>query len=563
MPPSRRMGATPEMLYEALQQPVSSPTMLSDSGVATTALQSEIRPTSRVCEKHSWIDEKLQALLDRLDDEEARLLKAVTDGEIWARRSRDEYQDAETAYTTAKEMKKAADDAVKQAVIKVTETESALKTARALYNKMVKELSLELENLNADVELIKELIALIEELHAVTKGKPAVLQQEFMDKARRLASKMSTPKLRQQTMAAVSSLAEYEESNEVKAVLEELLSDANNRIGEINKQLAQLREDVRNAEDAHNKAKDDLQDALEKQTDAAQELAKHDPLEIARLKGVWEQAELSLKQARIRYDTDRKRFDREREIIGKIMAKIDANCAGAATPKELTPAQEWEGRTLIGKRDTTIAAGSAEHTIIMALEWTAQKTNDWDFLMVYGQEMGNSDHWVVRPDSLTTNFGAFSHDANNQVVLGMPDKASFMVIASKFSHVVDGVGFYHVYVKTPEDGTVWQVKHNVPINIAEKKIKIGKGYNGKIYKTQLFEGALDSGKIAFQMAALEKKYSTLGARVRTGIDGFTDGLKNARDTVKEHIGNVVVHVHQHATNVANAFKNVANKLKFW
>jgi len=125
MPPSRRMGATPEMLYEALQQPVSSPTMLSDSGVATTALQSEIRPTSRVCEKHSWIDEKLQALLDRLDDEEARLLKAVTDGEIWARRSRDEYQDAETAYTTAKEMKKAADEAVKQAVIKVTETESA------------------------------------------------------------------------------------------------------------------------------------------------------------------------------------------------------------------------------------------------------------------------------------------------------------------------------------------------------------------------------------------------------------------------------------------------------
>jgi hypothetical protein len=46
----------------------------------------------------------------------------------------------------------------------------------------------------------------------VCQGKPAVLQQEFMDKARRLASKMSTPKLRQQTMAAVSSLAEYEES---------------------------------------------------------------------------------------------------------------------------------------------------------------------------------------------------------------------------------------------------------------------------------------------------------------------------------------------------------------
>ena len=74
---------------------------------------------------------------------------------------------------------------------------------------------------------------------------------------------------------------------------------------------------------------------------------------------------------------------------------------------------------------------------------------------------------------------------------------------------------------------------------------------------------MDSGKIAFQMAALEKKYSTLGARVRTGIDGFTDGLKNARDTVKEHIGNVVVHVHQHAKNVANAFQNVANKFKLW
>ena len=125
MPPSRRMGATPEMLYEALQQPSSSPTMLSDSGVATTALQSEFTPTSKVCEKHSWIDEKLQSLLDRLDDEEARLLQAVTDGDIWERTSRDEYQNAEVAYETAKAAKKNADEAVKQALEKVTETESA------------------------------------------------------------------------------------------------------------------------------------------------------------------------------------------------------------------------------------------------------------------------------------------------------------------------------------------------------------------------------------------------------------------------------------------------------
>jgi len=39
-----------------------------------------------------------------------------------------------------------------------------------------------------------------------------VLQQQFMDKARRLASRLSTPKLREQTLAAVTSLAEYKES---------------------------------------------------------------------------------------------------------------------------------------------------------------------------------------------------------------------------------------------------------------------------------------------------------------------------------------------------------------
>ena len=33
-----------------------------------------------------------------------------------------------------------------------------------------------------------------------------------MDKARRLASRLSTPKLREQTLAAVTSLAEYKES---------------------------------------------------------------------------------------------------------------------------------------------------------------------------------------------------------------------------------------------------------------------------------------------------------------------------------------------------------------
>ena len=39
-----------------------------------------------------------------------------------------------------------------------------------------------------------------------------MLQQQFMDKARRLASRLSTPKLREETLAAVTSLAEYKES---------------------------------------------------------------------------------------------------------------------------------------------------------------------------------------------------------------------------------------------------------------------------------------------------------------------------------------------------------------
>ena len=132
--------------------------------------------------------------------------------------------------------------------------------------------------------------------------------------------------------------------SDVKAVLEELLRDANTRIGEINAQVVQLHQDVTNAEAAHDQAKDDLQKALGDQSDATQELAKHNPLKIAMLKGTWSQAELSLKQARTRYHTDRKRFEREREIIGRIMTKIDANCAGAAAPTELTPAQVVHGK---------------------------------------------------------------------------------------------------------------------------------------------------------------------------------------------------------------------------
>ena len=135
--------------------------------------------------------------------------------------------------------------------------------------------------------------------------------------------------------------------SDVKAVLEELLRDANGRIGEINAQVAQLHQDVTNAEAAHDQAKDNLQKALDDQSDAARELAQNDKFKIATLKGTWSQAELSLEQARTRYHTDRKRFGREREIIGRIMTKIDANCAGAASPTELTPSQVFErGETL-------------------------------------------------------------------------------------------------------------------------------------------------------------------------------------------------------------------------
>ena len=132
--------------------------------------------------------------------------------------------------------------------------------------------------------------------------------------------------------------------SDVKAVLEELLRDANGRIAEINAQVAQLEQDVSDAEAAHDQAKDNLQKALDDQSDAARELAKNDKLKIAKLKGTWSQAELSLEQARTRYETDRKRFQREREIIGRIMAKIDANCAGTTgNPDKIQASQAFQG----------------------------------------------------------------------------------------------------------------------------------------------------------------------------------------------------------------------------
>ena len=127
-------------------------------------------------------------------------------------------------------------------------------------------------------------------------------------------------------------------------MLEQLLDESNTRVGEIINQLAQLDTNIENAKAAHKEAQEDLATAIGNHDEATRELNKHDPLEIARLKGIWEQAKISLEQARTRYETDRKRFQREREIIGRIMAKIDANCAGAAAPTELTPAQVVHGK---------------------------------------------------------------------------------------------------------------------------------------------------------------------------------------------------------------------------
>lgn len=130
----------------------------------------------------------------------------------------------------------------------------------------------------------------------------------------------------------------------MKAVLEQLLDESNTRVGEIINQLAQLDTNIENAKAAHKEAQEDLATAIGNHDEATRELNKHDPLEIARLKGIWEQAKISLEQARTRYETDRKRFQREREIIGRIMAKIDANCAGkSGNPDKIQASQAFQG----------------------------------------------------------------------------------------------------------------------------------------------------------------------------------------------------------------------------
>jgi predicted Zn-dependent protease len=130
----------------------------------------------------------------------------------------------------------------------------------------------------------------------------------------------------------------------VRAVLEELLDESTTRMGEINEQLAQLDTNIEDAKAAHKKAQEDLAAAIDDHDKATRELHNHDPLEIARLKGIWQQAKISLQQARTRYETDRKRFQREREIIGRIMAKIDWNCAGnGGNPDKVQCSQAFMG----------------------------------------------------------------------------------------------------------------------------------------------------------------------------------------------------------------------------
>ena len=74
---------------------------------------------------------------------------------------------------------------------------------------------------------------------------------------------------------------------------------------------------------------------------------------------------------------------------------------------------------------------------------------------------------------------------------------------------------------------------------------------------------MDSGKIAFQMAALEKKYSRSG--ISTGIDSFTKIGKDRKISVKEAVGSVTVKVTGAADNlgnkIANGVTNLVGKVK--
>ena len=46
-----------------------------------------------------------------------------------------------------------------------------------------------------------------------------------------------------------------------------------------------------------------------------------------------------------------------------------------------------------------------------------------------------------------------------------------MVIATKYSNVKNGAGEYHTYIKTPKGGTVWQVKHDVALDIRKSGMR--------------------------------------------------------------------------------------------
>jgi hypothetical protein len=152
-----------------------------------------------------------------------------------------------------------------------------------------------------------------------------------------------------------------------------------------------------------------------------------------------------------------------------------------------------------------LVAGSAEHTIIMAFEWTAQKPKSDVHFLTYGTGYSTSppstEAWSLYKDDGGDDgsFGVWGHGTSGYVTLGMPKEATFMIIATKFSNVKNGVGEYHTYIKTPKDGTVWQMKHDVPLDIRKfpgrnpgfmvrPNDSYGYGLDGAIYTTQLFAG---------------------------------------------------------------------------
>ncbi|EKX44423.1 hypothetical protein GUITHDRAFT_139678 [Guillardia theta CCMP2712] len=322
---------------------------------AAPAHKSELEGESSLCTKQDVIIQKLDQLLKKLGGEELSL--NITLGKVqeeW-KDALDSWLSAEANYRLRVEQKKEADEGMKYAQDQYEKYRTADKEAVAHYQHMAEKHAQERQGLDDEEALIREIMRMIGVLHDVNAtdrsiaagGRDSIKDSETgvsdpygkylsKTKAQLMAKINQLKQLAKQTglsstsLARITTLPVYSETEEVAKILREMLEDIASRRKVLDESEAQA---LKLKEDTHAKLIEwemKLTD-LGKQKDKAKESYEAEQLKREKLSGNEKILEIKQKDA----TEDAKKlippYEREIYVITMIKMKIVDHCKNQPT----------------------------------------------------------------------------------------------------------------------------------------------------------------------------------------------------------------------------------------